>query len=179
MGDRGTDRQADRQADRHRNRQSDTRAPELQFKKDVGIATLCEGCFDNDVLKLLEYITHEVTSKQFKEAELHTTFWLRTMFRFDPVETACCTILHRLDGMSGFGRENWDDVSIPSQLIRRQMDMAIGEIRLCTLTHQFESFRRQTSLGDFQTLCFPATIVKMFNEPKVFFVDVFDNGILP
>ncbi|PIO71539.1 lectin C-type domain protein [Teladorsagia circumcincta] len=28
------------------------------------------------------------------------------MFRFDPIETECCTIPHRLDGMSDFGREN-------------------------------------------------------------------------
>ncbi|PIO75591.1 protein tyrosine kinase [Teladorsagia circumcincta] len=48
-----------------------------------------------------------------------------------------------------------------------------------TLAHQFESFRRHTSLSGFQTLCLPATIVKMFNEPKVLLVDVVDNGILP
>ncbi|PIO68484.1 hypothetical protein TELCIR_09727 [Teladorsagia circumcincta] len=31
---------------------------------------------------------------------------LGLMFRFDPVETRCCTILHRLDGMSDLGGES-------------------------------------------------------------------------
>ncbi|PIO64185.1 hypothetical protein TELCIR_14197 [Teladorsagia circumcincta] len=48
-----------------------------------------------------------------------------------------------------------------------------------TLAYQFKGFRRQTSLSDFETLCLPATIVKMFNEPIVLLVEVFDNGILP
>ncbi|PIO76994.1 kelch repeat protein [Teladorsagia circumcincta] len=48
-----------------------------------------------------------------------------------------------------------------------------------TLAYQFESLRRQTFLGDFQTLCLSATIVKMFNKPILLLVDVSDNGILP
>ncbi|PIO70143.1 hypothetical protein TELCIR_08015 [Teladorsagia circumcincta] len=54
-----------------------------------------------------------------------------TMLWFNPGETLCCTILHRLDGVSDFGRENRrNDVSILLQLISRQMDMAVEETRV-------------------------------------------------
>ncbi|PIO74607.1 hypothetical protein TELCIR_03385 [Teladorsagia circumcincta] len=92
------------------------------------------------------------------------------MFRFDPVETGAVRFFTDLMACRT-SEERFEGTTFPSVVV----DNSCGS----TLAYQFENFRRQASFGDFQTLCPPATIVKMFNEPIVLLVDVFDNGILP
>ncbi|ETN80551.1 hypothetical protein NECAME_09071 [Necator americanus] len=48
-----------------------------------------------------------------------------------------------------------------------------------TLAYQLKSFKRQASLGDFRTLSLLRAVVKVFNEPVIFLVDVVHCGIFP
>ncbi|ETN77916.1 hypothetical protein NECAME_10700 [Necator americanus] len=46
-----------------------------------------------------------------------------------------------------------------------------------TLAYQLKSFKRQASLGGFRTLSLLRAVVKLFNEPVMFLVDVVHCGI--
>ncbi|EPB66990.1 protein tyrosine kinase [Ancylostoma ceylanicum] len=55
----------------------------------------------------------------------------RQMFGSNPIGNGRCTIPHRLDGMSDFGRENRrDDKSILPEMAWREVDMAVEELRV-------------------------------------------------
>ncbi|KAK6744042.1 hypothetical protein RB195_011002 [Necator americanus] len=50
---------------------------------------------------------------------------------------------------------------------------------LSMLAYQLKSFEKQASFGGFKTLSLPRVVLKVFNEPVVFLVNVVHCGIFP
>ncbi|EPB78051.1 hypothetical protein ANCCEY_02834 [Ancylostoma ceylanicum] len=85
-------------------------------------------------LKVLIYNQTSVPLTTHDGISVPSGYAMNIMFRIqhmNPVGTGRCTILHRLDGMSDFERENRrGEISILPEMVWREVDMAVEEVRV-------------------------------------------------